>query len=544
MAKQLIFEQEAREKIREGVAKLARSVKITLGPKGRNVIIDKGWGSPNITKDGVTVAEEVELYDHYENMGAKMVKEVASKTSDTAGDGTTTATVLAEAIFLEGLRYVTAGANPMAMSRGIHKAVSAIVEELGKMCRNVAAGDYKQITQVASIAANNDVRIGEMITEAMKKVGTDGVVTVEEGKSMMTEVEVVEGMQFDRGYLSPHFVTNQEQMEVTLENPYILIYEEKISAVKKIVPLLEKLSKMQRPLLIIAEDIEGEALATLVVNNMRGIISCCAVKAPGYGDRRKAMLEDIAILTGGKPLFKDLGVDLEKLALEDLGRAKKVKVDSENTLIMEGAGSSKIIEARVKQIRKELEETDSNYDREKLQERLARLAGGIAKISVGASTEVELKEMKARIDDALNATRAAVEEGILPGGGVAYVRAAKILSDLKVEGDEALGVKIVKMALSAPLKTIAANAGEDGAVILKKVLLKEGAYGFDADKGKFCDLYEQGIIDPTKVSRCALQNAASVAALLLTTDCIVTELVKEKDDDEHDEGDEMPDYDM
>ena len=537
MAKQLAFEQEAREAIRKGVMKLARTVKVTLGPKGRNVILDKGWGAPNITKDGVTVAEEIELIERYENMGAQMVKQVASKTSDVAGDGTTTATVLAEAIYLEGMRYVTAGVNPMALSRGIHKAVDAVVQELATLSKEVPEGDYKAIAQVATIAANNDAHIGEMISEAMKKVGKDGVVTVDEGKSMETEVEVVEGMQFDRGYISPHFVSNQDEMEAVLENPYILIYEDKISAVKKIVPLLEKISQSQKPLLIIAEDVDGEALATIVVNKIRGTLSCCAVKAPGYGDRRKAMLEDIAILTGGKAIFKDLGIDLEKVELSELGRAKKIKVDANNTTIIEGNGVAKKIEARVKQIRKEIEDSDSDYDREKLQERLAKLAGGVAQISVGAATEVELKEAKARIDDALSATRAAVEEGILPGGGVAYIRALKALDKLQLQGDEQFAYKIIKSALRVPLQQIAENAGEEGAVILKKVSEGQANFGFDANIGQFGDLMEAGIIDPTKVARCALQNAASVAALLLTTDCMIAELPKSDDKD-----DEAPDY--
>lgn len=540
MAKQLVFEQDAREMIRQGVEKLAQTVKITLGPKGRNVILDKGWGSPNITKDGVTVADEVELLDHYENMGAQMVKQVASKTSDVAGDGTTSATVLTEAILLEGLKYVAAGVNPMALNRGIHKAVAAVTKEFADMSRKVPEGDSKEIKQVATIAANNDARIGDMIAAAMKKVGKDGVVTVEEGKSTETDVDVVEGMQFDRGYVSPHFVTNQDDMEAVLENPFILIYEDKISAVKKIVPLLEKVSKAQKPLLIIAEDVDGEALATLVVNKLRGIVSCCIVKAPGYGDRRKAMLEDIATLTGGKAFFKDLGEDLEKISLKKLGTAKKVRITSENTTIIEGAGQNKDINARVKQIRKELEATDSDYDREKLQERLAKLAGGIAQINVGAATEVELKEAKARIDDALSATRAAVEEGILPGGGVAYIRAAKALDNLKLEGDQVLGLNIVRRALEMPLKQIVTNAGGEGSVVLKKVRAQDGAYGYDALTGKFGDLLEMGIIDPTKVCRCALQNAASVAALLLTTDCLISELPKDDDSD----GEGMPEGDF
>lgn len=541
MAKQLTFDQQAREAIRRGVIKLARTVKATLGPKGRNVILDKGWGHPNITKDGVTVAEEIELTDHNENMGAQMVKQVASKTSSVAGDGTTTATVLAEAIYLEGLKYITAGASSLSIGRGIQKAVEAVIRELAKNSHAIPEGNYKEIFQVATIAANNDAKIGEMISEAMKKVGVNGVVTVEEGKSMETAVEVVEGMQFDRGYLSPHFVTNQEQMEIVLENPYILIYEEKISSVKKIIPLLEAVSKRKKPLLIIAEDIDGEALATLVVNNIRGIVSCCAVKAPGYGDRRKAMLEDIAILTNGRPLFKEMGVDLEKFSFMDLGTAKKVKINANDTIILEGAGKPEDTEARIKMIRKEIKNSTSDYDKEKLQERLARLAGGIAQIRVGAATEVELKEAKARIDDALHATRAAVEEGISPGGGVAYIRAAEVLKHLHLPGDEELGVKIIRQALMSPLKQIAQNAGEDGSVILKKVQEKEGAFGFDAAQGQFGNLFDLGIVDPTKVARCAIQNAASVASLLLTTDCIITEMPKKEDKEEGGEP-EMPDY--
>lgn len=535
MAKQLIFAEESREALRRGVSKLAQVVKVTLGPKGKHVVLDKGWGSPNVCDDGVTVAEEVELNDRYENMGAQMVKQVASKTNDIAGDGTTTATVLTEAIFLEGLKCVAAGINPMALSRGIHKAVDAVVTELKKMSRPIPEGNYKEIAQVATIASHNDTKLGEMIAEAMKQVGKDGVVTVEEGKGIETEVEVVEGMQFDRGYISPHFVTNQDEMEVVLENAYILIHEDKISAVKKIVPLLEKISKAQKPLLIIAEDIEGEALATLVVNKLRGIVQVCAVKAPGYGDRRKAMLEDLAVLTGGKAVFKDLGLDVEKISLNELGRAKKIRINADNTTIIEGAGKSSEIEARVKQIKQEIKHTESDYDREKLQERLAKLAGGVAQIKVGAATEVELKEAKARIDDALHATRAAVEEGILPGGGVAYIRAAKLLDNLHLEGDQNLGVKIVKEALSVPLKQIAENCGVEGPVILKKIESNSGSFGYDAREAKFGDLMQMGIIDPTKVSRCALQNAASVASLLLTTDCMIAQAPKKE---EHDQ--EMP----
>lgn len=546
MAKQLAFEQDVREALRKGVKKLATAVKVTLGPKGRNVILDKGWGVPNITKDGVTVADEIELMDRFENMGAKMVKEVASKTSNTAGDGTTTATVLAEAIFLEGAKYVTAGVNPMALSRGLRKGVDVVIKDLARISKPVVEGNYKEVAQVATIAANNDRKIGEMISEAMKQVGKDGVITVEEGKSMETEVEVVEGMQFDKGYISPHFVTNQDEMEVVLENPYILIHEDKISSIKKLIPLLEKISKSQKPLLIIAEDVESEALATLVVNKLRGTISCCAVKAPGYGDRRKAMLEDIAILTAAQPIFKDLGKDLEKLSISELGRAKKVKISAEETIIIEGAGSSKDIENRVKQIKKELETTTSDYDKEKLRERLAKLAGGVAQIRVGAATEVELKEAKARIDDALHATRAALEEGILPGGGVAYVRTLPALEKIasELQGDEKFAINILKAALTAPLQQIVANAGGEGPVVLKKVMEKEGSFGFNAETNEYGDLLALGIIDPTKVSRYALQNAASVSTLLLTTDCMIAELPKEEKDkpDMGGAGMGMPDY--
>ncbi len=543
MAKQLAFEQEAREAIRQGVIKLSHAVKITLGPKGRNVVVDKGWGAPHITKDGVSVAEEIELLDRYENMGAQMVKQVASKTSDVAGDGTTTATILAEALFLEGFKYVTSGVNPMALARGLYKCVECVVKELAKISRPVPADDYKAIAQVATIAANSDARIGETLSEAMKQVGKDGVITVEEGKSMETEVEVVEGMQFDRGYISPHFVTNQDTMEVVLENPYILIHEDKISSVKKLLPLLEKISKSQRPLLIIAEDVDGEALATLVVNKIRGTISCAAVKAPGYGDRRKAMLEDIAILTGAEPIFKDLGKDLERISIQELGKAKKVKITANDTVVIEGAGSSRKIETRIAQIRQEIQKTDSKYDREKLQERLAKLAGGVAQIKVGAATEVEMKELKDRIDDALHATRAALEEGILPGGGVAYIRALQALAQLQLEGEEKFALPIIRAALTMPLRQIVENAGAEGSVALKKISDHEGPYGYDANRGEYGDMYELGIIDPTKVARCALQNAASVAALLLTTDCMIAELPK-KEKEEHEPSEEdMGGYD-
>ena len=529
-AKQLLYEQEAREALSRGVEKLSRAVKATLGPRGHNAVLDKGWGAPTITKDGVTVAEDIELKDPYENMAAQLVKQVASKTSEEAGDGTTTATVLAEAIFREGLKNVTAGANAMALSRGVHKAVERAVGELKKMSKPIDVKNKGEIAQVGAIAANNDIEIGNLIADAMEKVGKDGVITVEEGKSLATEVKVVEGMQFDRGYLSPYFVTDADRMEAVLEDVLILIYEDKLSSVKGLIPLLEKVAKVKRPLLVIAEDLEGEALATLVVNKLRGTFSCAAVKAPGYGDRRKAMLEDIAILSGAKAIFKDLGIELENLRMDYLGRAKKVIIDSENTTIIEGAGQSKQIQGRIAQIRKEIDDTDSDYDREKLQERLAKLAGGVAQVNVGAATEVEMKEKKARIEDALHATRAAIEEGILPGGGVALVRAAEALKDMKLEGDEQLGVQIVERALSEPLKQIVRNAGLEGGVVLKKVLNGKGAFGYDVVQEKFCDLIEAGVVDPTKVARTALENAASIAGLLLTTDCLVAEIPKEEDE--------------
>jgi chaperonin GroEL len=521
-AKQIVFDQEAREAIRAGVMKLSRAVKSTLGPRGRNAVLDKGWGGPTVTKDGVTVAEEIELKNPYENMGAQLVKEVASKTSDVAGDGTTTATVLTEALYVEGLRAITAGMNPVELTRGIRKGVEKVVASLTTMSRKVKGNE--QVAQIGAIAANNDVEIGKMIARAMEKVGKDGVITVEEGKSLETEVEVVEGMQFDRGYLSPHFVTDQERMEAVLEDCYVLIHEEKISAVTKIIPILEKIARAGRPLLIIAEEIEGEALATLVVNKLRGTVKCCAVKAPGYGDRRKAMLEDISILTGGKAVFKDLGIDLERLELRELGRAKKVTANADNTTIVEGAGKKDAIQARIAQIRREIEATTSDYDREKLQERLAKLTGGVAQIRVGAATETELKERKARVEDALHATRAAVEEGILPGGGVALLRASKALDGFK--------------ALRTPLRTIAENCGVDGAVVVKRVLEGKDSFGYDAEAGEFCDLMERGIIDPTKVTRFALQNAASVATVLLTTDALVSN-IPEKEKKEHAHGGEM-----
>jgi chaperonin GroEL len=529
-AKQLAMQQKARETLLAGVEKLARAVKSTLGPRGRNAILDKGWGSPTVTKDGVTVAEEIELSDKNENMGAKLVKEAASKTSDEAGDGTTTATILAEAIFKEGYRNLAAGADAMALARGIRKGVEAIVAELKKIAIPVK-GD-QDIRNVAAVSANNDQAVGQMLAEAMSKVGRDGVITVEEGKGIETTVDVVEGMQFDRGYLSPHFVTDPEEMECELGKPLVLIHEDKISSVTKMIPLLEKVSAAKRPLLIISEDIEGEALATLVVNKLRGILQVCAVKAPGYGDRRKAMLQDIGILTGGKVFTNDLGIDLESISLADLGTAKRIVVDNDNTTILEGAGQSKAIQARIQQIRDEIETTTSDYDREKLQERLAKLAGGVAQINVGAATETEMKERKARIEDALHATRAAIEEGVLPGGGVALVRAARVLDKLKLSGDEATGVAIVRRAVAEPLRQIVANAGEPPAVVLKKVLdsTKMG-FGFNVEKMQYEDLTAAGVIDPVKVTRTALQNAASVATLLLTCGAAVSEKPREEDEE-------------
>jgi len=521
MAKQLIFSEDARRAVLKGVEILAKAVKVTLGPKGRNVVIEKKFGSPTITKDGVTVAKEIELSDPYENIGAQLIKEVAEKTSDTAGDGTTTATILAEAIFKEGLKNVAAGANPMALKRGIDKAVEVVVEELKKISKKVS--DKKEVAQVATIAANGDKKIGELIADAMEKVGKDGVITVEEAKSMATTLEVVEGMQFDQGYLSPYFVTDAEKMECLLEDPYILIYEKKISNVKDILPLLEKIARSGRPLLIIAEDIEGEALATLVVNRVRGTLSCCAVKAPGYGDRRKAMLEDIAILTGGKAITEDLGIKLENVSLDELGRAKRVRIDKENTTIVEGAGKTQAIQGRIAQIKKQIEQTDSDYDREKLQERLAKLAGGVAVINVGAATETEMKEKKARVEDALHATRAAVEEGIIPGGEVGLLRSIPALEKLKLEGDEDIGVSIIRKALEEPLRQLVNNAGFEGSVIVEQLKKEKTNVGFDAEKNKITDMFEAGIIDPTKVARTALQNAASVASLLITTESVIAE---------------------
>ncbi|MCK9432362.1 MAG: chaperonin GroEL [Candidatus Omnitrophica bacterium] len=527
MAKQLLYSDDARRKILKGVEQLAAAVKVTLGPKGRNVVIDKKFGSPTITKDGVSVAKEIDLEDPFENMGAQMVKEVAEKTSDNAGDGTTTATVLTEAIYREGLKNVTAGSNPMELKRGIEKAVARVVEELGKLSTPIK--DKKEIAQVASIASNSDVNIGELIAEAMDKVGKDGVITVEEAKSTATTLDVVEGMQFDQGYLSPYFVTDTERMEVLLEDAYILIYEKKISSIKDILPLLEKIARAGKPLLIIAEEVEGEALATLVVNKIRGTFVACAVKAPGYGDRRKAMLEDIAILTGGKAITEDLGIKLENLDIEDLGRAKKIKIDKENSTIVEGAGKNAAINARIAQIKKQIEDTDSDYDKEKLQERLAKLAGGVAVINVGAATETEMKEKKARVEDALHATRAATQEGIVPGGGVAFIRTIAALDKLKLEGDEKIGSDIVKRAIEEPLRQIAQNAGLEGSVVVQRIKEEKTNIGYDVSQDSYVDMIEAGVIDPTKVTRSALQNASSIAALLLTTEALITDKPEKED---------------
>jgi chaperonin GroEL len=521
-AKQLQFDESARQALLRGVEKLARAVKATLGPSGRNVILDKKFGSPTITKDGVTVAKEIELEDSYENMGAQLVREVASKTSDLAGDGTTTATVLAEAIFREGLKNVTAGANPTSLQRGIQKAVDAIVEELKKISKKVS--DRTEIAQVATVSANWDQTIGEIIADAMDKVGKDGTITVEEAKSIETTLEVVEGMQFDKGYLSPYFVTNAESMEAALENAYILIHEKKISSLKDLLPVLEKVAKAGRPLLIIAEDVEGEALATLVVNKLRGTLQVAAVKAPGFGDRRKAMLEDIAVLTGGRCLTEDLGIKLENINLDDLGKAKRITIDKENTTIVEGEGSTADIQGRVNQIRRQIEETTSDYDREKLQERLAKLAGGVAVINVGAATETEMKEKKARVEDALHATRAAVEEGIVAGGGVALIRAQKALDSVKLTGDEKVGLEIVHRAVESPLRQLANNAGREGALIVQEVKSRKGNEGYNVATNEYEDLLKAGVVDPTKVTRTALQNAASISGLLLMTEALVTEL--------------------
>ena len=522
-AKQLVFDEQARQALLRGVQKLSRAVVATLGPKGRNVVIDKKFGSPTVTKDGVTVAKEIELEDPYENMGAQMVREVASKTSDIAGDGTTTATVLAEAIYREGLKFVTAGANPIGIQRGINKAVEAAVEQLGKISKKVK--DKEEIKQVAAVSANWDFEIADKIADAMDKVGKDGTITVEEAKSIETTLEVVEGMQFDKGYLSPYFVTNAETMEVKMEDPYILIFEKKISNLKDLLPLLEKAARTGKPFLIIAEEVEGEALATLVVNKLRGTLNVCAVKSPGFGDRRKAMLEDIAVLTGGKFITEDLGIKLETVELADLGRAKTVIIDKENTTIVEGAGKNSDIQGRVNQIRRQIEETTSDYDREKLQERLAKLAGGVAVINVGAATESEMKEKKMRVEDALHATRAAVEEGIVAGGGVALIRCIPAIDAVKgANEDETIGISIVKRAVEAPLRSLAANAGEEGSVIVDKVKKAKGNEGYNVATGNYEDLVKAGVVDPKKVTRSALQNAASIAGLLLTTECLITDL--------------------
>ncbi|MED5579916.1 MAG: chaperonin GroEL [Nitrospinota bacterium] len=525
MSKIILFDEEARGKIKKGVDQLANAVKVTLGPRGRNVVIDKKFGSPATTKDGVTVAKEIELEDQFENMGAQLVNEVASKTSDVAGDGTTTATVLAQAIFSEGLRNVTAGANPIDLKRGIDEAVQSVVAELKKIAKPVR--DKKEIAQVGTISANNDPTIGDLIAEAMDKVGKDGVITVEEAKSMETSLDIVEGMQFDRGYLSPYFVTNADRMEAVLDDPYILFHEKKISNMRDLLPLLEKIAKMGKPLLLIAEDIEGEALATLVVNKLRGTLNVSAVKAPGFGDRRKAMLEDMAILTGGKMLSEDLGIKLENITVDDLGQAKRVTIDKDNSTIVEGKGKAKDIEGRVKQIRNQVEETTSDYDREKLQERLAKLVGGVAVINVGAATETEMKEKKARVEDALNATRAAVEEGVVVGGGVALVRSQKAVESMSSSGDRQVGLEILAKALEAPLRDLANNAGQEGSIIVQKVKGEKANVGYNAATDKFEDLVKVGVIDPAKVTRSALQNAASVAGLMLTTECVISDKPEE-----------------
>ncbi len=526
MAKILEFNTAAREKLKKGVDKLADAVKVTLGPKGRNVVLDKKFGSPTVTKDGVTVAKEIDLEDPFENMGAQMVKEVASKTSDVAGDGTTTATVLAQAIYREGLKNVTAGSNPMALKRGIEKAVQVVIEEIKKLSRPLPG--KTEIAQVGSISANNDKAIGNLIADAMEKVGKDGVITVEEAKTTATTLEVVEGMQFDRGFLSPYFITNPDNMEAILEEPLILIYDKKISGMKDLLPVLEKVAQLGKTLLIIAEEVEGEALATLVVNKLRGTLKVCAVKAPGFGDRRKAMLEDIAILTGGKVIAEELGLKLENAVISDLGKAKRITIDKDNTTIVEGGGKSADIKGRVNSIRKQIDETTSDYDKEKLQERLAKLAGGVAVINVGASTETEMKEKKSRVEDALHATRAAVEEGIIPGGGVAFLRSIPALEKLKLEGDEAIGVTILKKALEEPIRLIVENSGMEGSIVVNRVKEEKGAFGYNAETGNFEDLMASGVIDPTKVARIALENAASIASLLITTECVVAEKPEEK----------------
>jgi chaperonin GroEL len=526
-AKMISYNTKAREYLLKGVNTLADAVKVTLGPRGNNVVLEKSWGSPTVTKDGVTVAKEIELEDKFENMGAQMVKEVASKTSDVAGDGTTTATLLAQAIYNEGQKRVAAGSNPMALKRGIDKGVTAVVEELKKISKPIK--DKIEITQVGTVSANNDEMIGKLISEAMDKVGKEGVITVEEAKSMETSLEIVEGMQFDRGYLSPYFVTDSEKMEVTLEDPYILLHEKKITVMKDLVPLLENIAKAGKPLLIIAEDVEGEALATLIVNKLRGTLTCAAVKAPGFGDRRKAILEDIAILCGGQVISEDLGIKLENITINDLGRCKNVKIDKDNTTIVDGAGSRKDLEGRMRQIRTQIEETTSDYDREKLQERLAKLVGGVAVINIGAATETEMKEKKARVEDALNATRAAVEEGIVPGGGVALVRCIGVLDNIDVVGEEKDGISILKRSLGVPLRQIAKNAGYEGSIVFNKVLEGKDDFGFNAATEKYENLLAAGVIDPTKVVRFALQNAASVSGLMLTTEAMIAEKPKEKE---------------
>ena len=526
-AKMISYNTKAREYLLKGVNTLADAVKVTLGPRGNNVVLEKSWGSPTVTKDGVTVAKEIELEDKFENMGAQMVKEVASKTSDVAGDGTTTATLLAQAIYNEGQKRVAAGSNPMALKRGIDKGVTAVVEELKKISKPIK--DKIEITQVGTVSANNDEMIGKLISEAMDKVGKEGVITVEEAKSMETSLEIVEGMQFDRGYLSPYFVTDFEKMEVTLEDPYILLHEKKITVMKDLVPLLENIAKAGKPLLIIAEDVEGEALATLIVNKLRGTLTCAAVKAPGFGDRRKAILEDIAVLCGGQVISEDLGIKLENITINDLGRCKNVKIDKDNTTIVDGAGSRKDLEGRMRQIRTQIEETTSDYDREKLQERLAKLVGGVAVINIGAATETEMKEKKARVEDALNATRAAVEEGIVPGGGVALVRCIGVLDNIDVVGEEKDGISILKRSLGVPLRQIAKNAGHEGSIVFNKVLEGKDDFGFNAATEKYENLLAAGVIDPTKVVRFALQNAASVSGLMLTTEAMIAEKPKEKE---------------
>jgi chaperonin GroEL len=526
-AKQIVYSENSRQAILRGVNQLADAVKVTLGPKGRNVVLEKKFGGPTITKDGVTVAKEVELKDPLENMGAQMVREVASKTSDIAGDGTTTATILAQCIFREGVKSVAAGANPMALKRGIEKAVEAVVEEVKKMSVKVAHDD--KIAQVGTISANGDATIGDTIAQAMKKVGKDGVITVEESKTMVTELQTVEGMQFDRGYLSPYFISDPDRMECVLEDPYILIHEKKISNMKDLLPVLEQIARSGKPLLVVAEEVEGEALATLVVNKLRGTLNACAVKAPGFGDRRKAMLEDIGVLTGGKAIFEETGIKLEGVRLEDLGKAKRVTVDKDNTTIIDGAGTQKAIEGRIKSLRAQIDETTSDYDREKLQERLAKLAGGVAVIKVGAATETEMKEKKARVEDALHATRAAVEEGIVPGGGVALLRAAAALANLKVEGDEKIGVDIIRRACEEPVRQIVGNAGYEGAIVIEKIRVnKDPNFGFNAATVEYEDLVKSGVIDPTKVTRSALQNAASISALMLTTEAMIAEIPEKK----------------